>query len=262
MRRRLLLLATYIRANFQRDAAYRADFWAQLVVSVVQVGTQIATAGVIFWRSPTLAGWTFDQVLALLGVYYLAVGFIGAFVAPNMRQLMEDVRQGTFDFVLLKPVGSQYLASIRSLQLWRCIDIVFGIGVVIYAVQRVSGGVGVSQAVQFPLMLLAGAVIVYSFWLVLATLCFWLVRVDNIEMIFWNLFEAGRYPLDVYPGWVQRVLTLVVPLAFVTTVPARALVGTLTVDWLILAIALAAAMATGAALFWRVALRRYSGASA
>src|SRR5581483_10396018 len=118
-----------------------------------------------------------------------------------------------------------------------------------------------AQSLEFLVMLVAGCVIVYSFWLVLATLCFWFVRVDNIEMIFWNLFEAGRYPMEVYPVWVRSLLTVVVPLAFVVTIPARALTGTLTSGWLWLALALAALSAGGSHLFWRVALRRYSGAS-
>lgn len=262
MLRALDLLYTYVRANVQRDAAYRADFFAQIAVSLVQVAGEVVTAGVIFYRAPTLAGWTLYQVLALLGVYHLVVGFIGTCVAPNMRQLMEDVREGTFDFVLLKPASSQYLASIRSIVLWRLTDVALGAALVVYSVRHLSGGVGLGQALQFALTLLAGMTIVYSFWLMLATLCFWFVRIDNIEMIFWNLFEAGRYPLDVYPTWVQRGLTIVVPLAFITTVPARALVGTLTTGWLLLAVFLAVVTATAASLFWRVALRRYSGASA
>jgi ABC-2 type transport system permease protein len=260
--RALALLTTYLRANFQRDAAYRADFYAQIAVSLLQMTTEIVTARVIFYQTPTLAGWNLYQVLSLLGVYHLVTGFIGTFVAPNMRQLMADVREGTFDFVLLKPASSQFLASIRSLQLWRLTDILLGAGLVLYAVRHMAASVGLLQAAQFVLTLAAGMVIVYSFWLMLSTLCFWFVRIDNLEMIFWNLFEAGRYPLDVYPGWVQRGLTVVVPLAFITTVPARALTGTLTASWLLAALLLAIAMATAASLFWRVALRRYSGASA
>jgi ABC-2 type transport system permease protein len=259
--RALRLLLTYLRANFQRDAEYRVDFFAQLLVSLLQMGTEVLTASVIFYRAPTLAGWNFNEVLALLGVYHLVTGFIATFVAPNMRQLMEDVRKGTFDYVLLKPVSSQFHASIRTLMLWRLTDILLGAGLIVYSVNRMAGGIGTTQALQFPLMLLAGAVIVYSLWLMLATLCFWFVRVDNIEMIFWNLFETGRYPLDVYPLWVQRALTVVIPLAFITTVPARALIGTLSPGWLLLALAIAAVMAAAATLFWRVAVRRYSGAS-
>lgn len=255
------LFATFVRANFQRDVAYRADFFAQFAVSLLQLGMELVTAYVIFYRAQSLAGWTYYQVLALLGVYHMISGFIAAFVAPNMRLLMEDVRQGTFDFVLLKPVSSQFLASIRQLTLWRLADILLGAALALYAMGKLGGGIGPAQAGQFVVMLLAGAAIVYAFWLMLATLCFWVVRVDNIEMIFWNLFEAGRYPLDVYPAWIQRALTVVIPLAFITTIPARALIGTLTPHWLLTALLVAAVMLVVSSLFWRVALRRYSSAS-
>jgi ABC-2 type transport system permease protein len=80
-------------------------------------------------------------------------------------------------------------------------------------------------------------------------------------MIFWNLFESGRYPIDVYPLAIRNLLTYVLPLAFITTLPARALSGRLEASTILLALALAAAMACVSAWFWRFGLRRYGSAS-
>jgi ABC-2 type transport system permease protein len=52
-----------------------------------------------------------------------------------------------------------------------------------------------------------------------------------------------------------------VPLAFITTIPARALGGALQMGTVLLAAVLAAAMAGVSAWFWRVGLRRYGSAS-
>src|SRR5260370_2527091 len=101
-------------------------------------------------------------------------------------------------------------------------------------------------------MLACGAVIVYSFWLILATTSFWFIRIDNIEMIFWNLFEAGRYSIDVYPLYIRRFLTFGVPLAFITTIPARALSGALQTSTVIPAVPLPARLALVSASVLRV----------
>ena len=114
----------------------------------------------------------------------------------------------------------------------------------------------------FVMMLLAGAVIIYSFWLILATLSFWFVRVENILVIFQSMYEAGRWPVSLYPGWLRYGLTFVVPVAFATTVPAEALTGRLNWGTLFGALAIAALLLTLSRLFWRAGLRHYSGASA
>lgn len=64
-------------------------------------------------------------------------------------------------------------------------------------------------------MLLAGSTIIYSFWLILATLSFWFVRVENILEIFRSMNKAGRWPISLYPGWLRYALTFIVPVDLV-----------------------------------------------
>ena len=75
--------------------------------------------------------------------------------------------------------------------------------------------------------------IVYSFWLILATTAFWFVRIENILVIFQSVYEAGRWPVGIYPAWLRFALTFLVPVAFAITVPAQALAGRLTVPVLL-----------------------------
>jgi ABC-2 type transport system permease protein len=257
----LRLFWLFAKTSVQNDTEYRADFFAQVLVTLLGIATQLAAVWVIFRHTPQLAGWSLPQVLALLGVYNFMYGFIGALIAPNMRQVLEDVRQGTLDFALLKPINSQFLVSVRQFVVWRITDIVLGLALAIYAAMRLAQELSLREALVFPLVLVCGAVIIYSFWLILATTSFWFTRIENIEMIFWNIFEAGRYPIDVYPLYIRRFLTFGVPLAFITTVPARALGGALEASTVVLSMLLAAAMAVVSAWFWRFGLRRYGSAS-
>jgi ABC-2 type transport system permease protein len=127
---------------------------------------------------------------------------------------------------------------------------------------RLGAGIGAGQAIAFAVALLCGGAIVYSFWLILATCSFWFVRVENILVIFQSMYEAGRWPVSIYPQWLRFALTFVVPVAFATTVPAQALTGRLTSQTLLGAVALAMALLAVSRLFWRVGIRTYSGASA
>jgi ABC-2 type transport system permease protein len=209
-----------------------------------------------------LGGWRPDELVALVGVYLLVGGAINLVIQPSMERLIESVREGTLDFTLTKPEDAQLLVSVQAVQIWKLTDVVLGFGVLIVALIRLGAAVGAWQAAAFGVALLAGGVIVYSFWLILATCSFWFVRVENILVIFQSMYEAGRWPVSLYPSWLRFALTFVVPVAFATTVPAQALTGRLTGQTLLGAVALAAVLLVGSRLFWRFGIRYYSGASA
>jgi ABC-2 type transport system permease protein len=258
----LRLLAAFFWASVMSELAYRVNFVWQLFQSLLSLGIALGGLAVIFSYTEVLGGWRPDEILALVGVYFLVGGLIGLVVQPAMEQFIESVRDGTLDFTLTKPEDAQLTTSIKRIEIWKLIDIVLGLAVLVYALIRLGENVGVWQAGAFVLMLIAGGIIVYSFFLILATLSFWLVRVENILMIFQSMYEAGRWPISLYPGWLRYGLTFVIPVAFATTVPAEALTGRLTWQTLLIAVAVAALLFAASRAFWRVGLRRYSGASA
>ena len=110
--------------------------------------------------------------------------------------------------------------------------------------------------------LLLGSLMIYSFWLILTSVSFWVVRVDEMVNLFEGVYAAGRWPVGIYPGWLQGLLTFIVPVAFAVTVPAEALTGRLNLATLGLAAAVAAGLLLLARLIWRLGLRHYGGASA
>jgi ABC-2 type transport system permease protein len=189
-------------------------------------------------------------------------GLIEMFIAPNMRNVMAQVRDGTLDFVLLKPVSAQFLASFRTVNIWRAVNVLVGIGLSFYTVGRLALVVGPMQAVAFGLSLLGGAAVVYSFWLVLVTLTFFFVRVDNIEQVMWQAFEAGRLPIEIYPAWLRGTLTFIVPVAFIITVPAQELAGRISPAYSVVSLAVGACSVLLSSAYWRYGLKRYTGASA
>jgi ABC-2 type transport system permease protein len=258
----LRLFWAFFRIGVMGEAAYRINFFIQLFQSLMELATSLAGLAVIFSYTNTLGGWRPDEVLALVGVYFLIGGMIGLVIQPGMEQLIESVREGTLDFTLTKPEDAQLLVSLRSVDIWRLIDILMGFGVLAAALIRLREHVGMPQAAAFGGMLLAGGAIIYSFWLILATLSFWFVRVENILEIFRSMYEAGRWPISLYPGWLRFALTFVVPVAFATTVPAEALTGRLGGTTLLGTVALAVVLLAASRFIWQRGLRQYSGASA
>ncbi len=260
--RLLRLLWVFFRVGAMGELAYRANFLMQLLESAIDLGTALGGLAVVFSYTSTLGGWRPEEIAALVGVFFLVGGAIRLIVQPSMEQLLESVREGTLDFTLTKPEDSQLLVSIQRVEIWKVTDFILGIVVIVGALARMGEHVGGLQVAGFAVALIAGGLIVYSFWLILASLSFWFVRVENILVIFQSIYEAGRWPVTLYPRWLRIGLTFLVPVAFATTVPAQALAGQLSWETLAGALAFAAALFVVARLVWRVGSRRYLGASA
>jgi ABC-2 type transport system permease protein len=260
--RYLRLILVFFRIGVMGELAYRANFFMQLFESLLDLATALAGLAVIFSYTKDLGGWSPNQVVALVGIFFLMGGAIKLLIQPGMEQLIESVREGTLDFTLTKPEDSQLLVSIQRVEIWKLTDIALGIGVLAIALVRLKAHLSILQIEGFAAALAAGGVIVYSFWLILATLCFWFIRVENILVIFQSMYEAGRWPVSIYPRWLRFGLTFLVPVAFATTLPAQALAGRLNGTTLLETMALATALFVISRLIWRAGTRRYSGASA
>jgi ABC-2 type transport system permease protein len=258
----LRLFAAFARIGALNDLAYRSNFYVQALESAVNLGAALAGVAWVFSRAETLAGWRPEELVALIGVYFLILGAVQLVIAPSFTRFIEDVRQGTLDFTLTKPQDAQLLVSISELRVWKLLDVALGGAVLSAGIWSLSGEVGALDALAFAVALVCAGAIVYGVWLALASTAFWFVRVENALMIFYSMYAAGRWPVQVYPGWLRLVLTLVVPVGFAVTVPAEALVGRLDAGTLGAALALAAFSLAGSRWLFRRGLRRYSGASA
>tara|TARA_B100001123_G_scaffold386633_1_gene461237 strand:- start:470 stop:1210 length:741 start_codon:yes stop_codon:yes gene_type:complete len=244
------------------ELAYRVNFAVQLLETLLTLGTALAALAVVFGHVDDLGGWQPAELVALLGVFFLMGGVIGVIIQPGMQSLMEGVRSGTLDFVLTKPEDAQILVSLGEVRVWKLADVALGLTVIGLALGQVEAVLSPLQWLGFAAALAAGSAIVYSFWLILATFTFWFIRLDNVLIIFQAMYDAGRWPVAIYPGWLRAALTFLVPVAFAVTVPSQALVGRLSVDVLALAIGMALALLLASRLFWRFGIRRYAGASA
>lgn len=252
----------FFRVGAMNELQYRVNFILQLFQSLVAIGTGLIGLWLIFNHTKTLDGWTPAQLLVVMGVYTLMGGLIQTVIQPNMERLMGEVQDGTLDYALTKPEDSQLIVSVREIRIWQAVDVITGFIVLTVAGFRLQNQIGPIEALAFLAVLVLGTLMIYSFWLMLTTAAFWVVKMDEIVNLFQGVYAAGRYPIGVYPAWLRLGLTFLVPIAFAVTVPSEALTGRMTWATLAGAAALAALLLTITRLLWRRGVKRYSGASA
>jgi ABC-2 type transport system permease protein len=257
----LRLIVLHVRVVAMYEMQYRINFFLQLFQSLLATATGLIVIALVYGHVAELNGWNRSELLVVLGVFTVLGGLVQSVIKPNLVQFMEEIADGKLDFVLAKPADAQLLVSIRAVRFWPVVDVV--VGAVVIAVGA-SGLTPLPSPVDM-LGLVAGlvlaVVILYSFLLILATTAFWFVRVDSFIESFDGIYQAGRWPVGIYPGWLRIGLTLVVPVGFAVTVPAQAVTGQLGWPALTGAVALAVVLSAIARLLWRVGVRHYDGAS-
>ena len=259
--RYLKLLGILYKYSIIGELEYRVEFLANVFMNLFWLGWAVAGVAVFFLHTDRLGDWSWPEVLMVVALFTLFSGLMEAFLRPNVGAVLDEIRDGTFDFVLLKPINVQFLASLRNIVIWRLSDVVIGLGLIVYALGQLHITPVWWQIALFILMLVSGAAIVYALWLIMVSLAFWFVRLDNFTELFYAFYEAGRYPVTIYRGLVRGLLTFVVPIAFITTFPASALLGKLDVSTALLGVGLAGVLFVLASRFWSFALRHYSSAS-
>ncbi len=255
------VLGVFYKAAILADLEYRANFLTHLLLSALGVGWSVAGVAIFFQHTDHIRDWSFHEVLIVLGLFQMFIGLIDALITPNLQDFSEHLRLGTMDFILTKPLNSQFHASLRRINVWRLADALLGLGLIVYAVLQLRASPSFDRVLMFTVLAMCAAVILYALIMLLITSAFWLVQLENVTELLFTFYEAGRFPVTIFPAWVRALLTFVVPIAFVTTVPASVLLGRLNAEFVLYAVGVSAILFTASVMYWRFAVRHYSSAS-
>lgn len=259
----LRLLRCFIVTSLQSTLAYRANFWIDLLNSALRLATGVLGVYVLFSQTDSVHGWDLPAALALLGVYLTLGALRELFMAPSFDALIGmdgEVWTGRLDFTLIRPVDVQFLASVRYWRLSALLDLTLALGVLGLAVARLGETLTALRLLTFLAALAVGVVILYAILLAFAGLVFWSPGF-LFTWVFDGLFQMARYPVGVYPGWLQLVLTWVIPVGLMTSIPAQALAGDLAPGMLVGGAGVALLFLVIATAVFRAGVRRYASAS-
>ena len=259
MKRYIKVLKLFWSTAIAAELEYRLNF---LIASLSSLGNLTGSLfGLfLFYRTGyTFQGWSWEEALVILGIFTLLQGVSATFLVPNLNRIVGHVQQGTLDFVLLKPISSQFWLSSRSISPWGMPDLIFGIVLIAYAGSKL--GLALNNYLISAIPILFGIMSLYSLWFMLGATSIWFVKIYNVTEVLRGLLEAGRFPMVAYPAAYRFFFTFIVPVAFLTTVPAEAMLGRSQVVWLVGSGALALGLLLASGIFWRFALRFYTSAS-
>jgi ABC-2 type transport system permease protein len=258
-------LAVYgrlVAARIRADAQYRLSFAMYLTSQALVACFDLAVIFVLFANVDSLAGWTRDEVLLLYAFTGIAFGLADLFVS-EVEIAARHIREGTFDGFLIRPVGALVQLCAREFALRRIGRLLQPLVVLVLVLPRLDVTWDPLRLVLVPLTIVSATVIFGAVWVATSSIVFWTVGSGEIA----NSFTYGgnlvtQYPVDAFGAWLQRFVVFVVPVAFVSYLPAAFILGKPVVlglpSWIgVLTPVVAGAAALVARAVWRTALRRY-----
>ncbi|MEK4104670.1 ABC-2 family transporter protein [Paenibacillus sp. FSL L8-0493] len=263
MLRYMRLLRLFFSTALLKEASFRGDFLIKILYTAINLTGTIGGIAILFSNTNSLNSWTFADTLALSGVYYFILAMKNLFVGPSLGSLagMEgELWTGGFDLTLLKPIETQFYVSTRYWSPLNLFDVMVGVAVMVLGVSQMQEAIGISTCLMFVWAICNALLLLYSILLLLSSLAFWYAGSPMLS-IFDSIMQMGRFPVNVYQKPIQLALTWIVPVAFIVSIPAEALVGRVSLSYLFGGSLLAAVLLMLASAFFKLAVKKYASAS-
>src|SRR5256885_16662048 len=223
IKRYLSIYAGLWKNSVTREMIFKSNFLLWIFVEVLWFGLQLSFIGVLYLHTDHIGSWTKWQVVMLIGASHFIQQIYQAFFLINCTNLSELVRTGKLDFLLLLPVNTRFVVSLRQVDLGGFVNASFALAVMAYAARQIPLTPTLLQILAFLGLCVAGILIHYSLMFLLASISFWTVRAQGIVWGYYNLFNIARMPDEAFRGLFKALFTFAIPMLLVSNVPVRVL---------------------------------------
>ena len=262
LKRYLTIYAALWKNSVAREMSFKGNFLLWIIVELLWLGLQLCFVSVVFSQTKTVGTWSQWQMVLLVGASNFIQQVYQAFFLVNCTNLSELVRTGKMDFLLLLPINTRFIVSLRQVDLGAFINALFAVAVMLYAAGQLHLHPTFAQLAGFSALCVVGILIHYSLMFMLAAISFWTVRAQGIVYGYYNLFNIARMPDDAFRGAFKAMFTFALPVLLVSNVPVRVLADKVTSPGsLAMLLSLGAVWALISEWFWRISVRRYTSAS-
>jgi ABC-2 type transport system permease protein len=246
-----------------REMIFKSNFLLWIFVEVLWFGLQLSFIGVLYLHTDRIGSWSKWQVVMLIGGSHFIQQIFQAFFLINCTNLSELIRTGKLDFLLVLPVNTRFVVSLRQVDLGGFVNASFALAVMAYAARQIPITPTLIQILGFFALCVAGILIHYSLMFLLTTISFWTVRAQGIVWGYYNLFQVARMPDEAFQrGLFRNLFTFAIPMLLVSNVPVRVLADKLTSrPQLLLLLGMSVICFLVSEWGWRASLRRYTSAS-
>jgi ABC-2 type transport system permease protein len=230
----LRILWAFARNSLIREMTFKGNFLIEIVTTAFWFSAQIIMFDLIFRNVGEVNGWTRYEYFAFMATGMIVNTLIEAFFMPNCANFSELIRTGNLDFVLLKPIDTQFLVSFEKLDLGALANLFMAGGLLGYALWNLGRPIALTQAVTYVVLIAVAVTFFYALMITLASTSIWFGRNQGLYDFWFYITIFARHPRSIYvnsrlPGAEALLFTFtfLVPILLVVTLPAETVTGKL-----------------------------------
>jgi ABC-2 type transport system permease protein len=243
------------------ELEYKTNILVDLITAILSLIGSIFLLSIFFQNNDIIGGWKFEQSLIIQSIYTILNGITNTWFNPNLTEIVKHIREGTLDFVLLKPIDSQFFISLKKINPSGFLEIMLGFLLLLFCVRINQINVNLSFLTLSLITLTCSICILYSLWFFISTTTIWFVKTWNATEVLRSFLYIGRFPLNSFSFSLRIFFSVFIPIAFITTIPSEVFLGLSQLWKILLEVVVAILFLLTSRKFWLFALKFYSSAS-
>ena len=260
-RKYLKVYTKFLHTSLASELEYKTNILIDLITAILSLIGSIFILTIFFQNNKSIGGWEFKQALIIQGIYTILNVITNTWFNPNLTEIVKHVREGTLDFVLLKPIDSQFLISLKKINPSGFLEIILGFFLLFYCIRINQIIINLSFLIFSSITLICSICILYSLWFFISTTTIWFVKTWNATEVLRSFLYIGRFPLNSFSLYLRIFFSVFIPIAFITTIPSEVFLGISKLWQILLEIIIAMVFLVSSRRFWIFALKFYTSAS-
>tara|TARA_Y100001968_G_scaffold208709_1_gene191814 strand:- start:279 stop:1073 length:795 start_codon:yes stop_codon:yes gene_type:complete len=261
LRRYLMIYSKFLYTSLASELEYKTNILIDFITAIFSLLGSIFLLSIFFNNNANIGGWKFEQALIIQGIYTILNGITNTWFNPNLTEIVKHIREGTLDFVLLKPVDSQFFISLKKISPSGLLEIILGICLLLYCIKINQIDLNLVFSSLCLITLICSICILYSLWFFISTTTIWFVKTWNATEVLRSFLYIGRFPLNSFSFSLRIFFSIFIPIAFITTIPSEVFLGIAEMWKILLEVIISGIFLFSSRKFWLFALKYYTSAS-
>ncbi len=260
-RKYLKVYTKFLHTSLASELEYKTNILIDLVTAILSLIGSIFLLSIFFQNNGLIGGWEFKEALIIQGIYTILNGITNTWFNPNLTEIVKHIREGTLDFVLLKPIDSQFFISLKKINPSGFLEIILGFSLLLFCIGINQININLSFLTLSLVTILCSICILYSLWFFISTTTIWFVKTWNATEVLRSFLYIGRFPLNSFSFPLRIFFSIFIPITFITTIPSEVFLGMSQLWKIFLEVIVAIIFLVTSRKFWFFALKFYSSAS-
>jgi len=261
LRKYLRVYKKFLHTSLASELEYKTNILIDLITAILSLIGSIFLLSIFFQSNGYIGGRKFEQALIIQGIYTILNGITNTWFNPNLTEIVKHIREGTLDFVLLKPIDSQFFISLKKINPSGFLEIMLGFLLLFFCIRINQINLNLSFLTLSLITISCSICILYSLWFFISTTTIWFVKTWNAIEVLRSFLYIGRFPLNSFSFSLRIFFSVFIPIAFITTIPSEVFLGLSQLWKILLEVIVASVFLMTSRKFWLFALKFYSSAS-